>query len=340
MFISDRRKFAVIGKKIDDANALSARIAHGKNMRLTHRKILGRAAGALVFALVGASLLHPGQARAQAVIASINGDPVTSYDVEERARLLRALGQPSSPQAAFESLVQSRLKAGEVNKYGIHISPNELGPTMNAYADKAHMSVAQLSQRIAAAHIDPKHVENFLSIEQAFALYARARNRAVEVSSADINAEMSRDKSIGRETSYTLRQVVIIVTPDAGGAGLESAAKELENLRSRWTDCASGPKIATATGRFVVRDPVTRTSSQLGPEFTALLDKTPIGHLTPPSRNSTGLVSIAVCDRKAGDKDSAKDLAQQKVMQRMVDKQAAELYAEMRKNAVIVKTGR
>lgn len=310
-------------------------------MRLTQQKSFRRIAGLTALALLAFAVpVQPKIARAQAIVASINGDPVTSYDIAEREKLLRAIGQPSSPQAALESLIQSRLKAGEVNKYGIRVSANELGPTMNSYAEKGHMSVAQLSQRLAAAHIDQKHAENFFSIEQAFALYARARNRAVEVSSADVNAELNRDKSITRETSYSLRQVVLIVDASSGPAGLEAAAKELEGLRSRWTDCTSGPKIATAAGRFVVREQVTRTSSQLGPEFSALLDKTPVGHLTPPSRDSTGLVAIAVCDRKAGDKDSAKDLAQQKVMQRLVDKQADELYQELRKNAVVVKTGK
>lgn len=309
-------------------------------MRLMQKKFLSRAAALLALSVIGAATLPPHVAVAQAIVASINGDPVTSYDLAEREKLLRAIGQPASSQAALESLVQSRLKASEVNKYGIHVSPGELGPTMNSYAEKGHMSVAQLSQRLAASHLDQKHVENFFSIEQAFALYARARNRAVEVSSADVNAELSHDKSIGRETSYSLRQVVLIVDPKSGQAGLESAVKELENLRARWTDCASGAKIATADGRFVVRDATTRTSSQLGPEFSALLDKTPVGHLTPPSRDSTGLVAIAVCDRKAGDKDSAKDLAQQKVMQRLIDKQAAELYQELRKSAVIIKTGK
>ena len=92
-------------------------------------------------------------------------------------------------------------------------------------------------------------------------------------------------------------------------------------------------------GDFVVREPITRTSSQLGEQLTELLDKTPPGHLTPPSRDSTGLVAIAVCSRKAADRDAAKDLAQQKILQRIVKAQAQKLYEEMRGHAVIVKKG-
>jgi peptidyl-prolyl cis-trans isomerase SurA len=202
------------------------------------------------------------------------------------------------------------------------------------------MTVAVMSQRIQAAHIDQKHVENFFAIHQAFELYARARNRAVEVSQSSINAEISRDKKIASEQSYVLRQVVIIVPASAGMPGLESAQKKMESLRARFSDCESGMKIAAESGDFVVRDAMTRTSTQLGEQLSDLLNKTPVGHLTPPSRDSSGLFAVAVCSRKAADTDTAKELAQSKLLQEIVDRQADELYKELRGRAVITKKGR
>lgn len=278
-------------------------------------------------------------ARAQAIVASVNGDPITSYDVGEREKLLRAIGQPSSPSAALDSLIETRVKAGEVNKYSIKVSPNELGPTLNYYADKGHMTVQVLSQRIAANHVDQKHAENFFSIQQAFDIYARARNRAVEVSTHDVDAELANDKKLANEQSYVLRQVVLILAPTASPAAVQDAGHKMEALRSRFTDCDSGVKAANAAGEFVVRDPITRTTSQLGDQLVAILDKTPIGHLTGPSRDSTGLIALAVCSRKSAGTEAARDIAQQKVLSRIVKEQAQKLYAELRASAVIVKKG-
>lgn len=279
-------------------------------------------------------------ARAQSVVATVNGDAITTYDIAQRARLLRAIGQPSSSSAALESLIESRVKATEINKYQIHISASQFGPTIHYFAEKGHMSDAQLQQRVAAAHIDPKHVENFFAIHQAFVLYARARNRAVEVSREAVDAEIARDKSISKEKTYTLRQVVLIVPPSAGAAGLQAAVKKMAALRARFTNCETGVKIATEMGDFVVRDPITRTSSQLGDQLTALLDKTPLGHLSGPNRDSTGIAAVAVCERKAAGSDAERKLAQDKVLQRIVEKQADALYADLRARAVIVKTGK
>jgi peptidyl-prolyl cis-trans isomerase SurA len=277
--------------------------------------------------------------RAQTVVASVNGDPITTYDIAEREKLLRALSQPSSPQAAMNSLIESRVKAVEINKYNIKLSASELGPTYNYYAEKGHMTVQALSQRLGADHVDPKHAENFFSIHQAFELYVRARNRGVEVSTTAINAEVGRDRKLASEQTFVLRQVVLIVPPSSGEAGLQAAVKKMESMRARFTDCESGAKLARESGDFVIRESMTRTSSQLGDQLTDLLNKTPVGHLTASSRDSTGIAAIAVCEKKAAGADAAKDLAQQKLLQQIVDRQAQALYEELRSRAVIVKKG-
>ncbi len=262
---------------------------------MSNRNSLGARGGRglAVAALFGLMTLAPGAAaRAQSIVATINGDPVTNTDVAERAKLLSALGQGGS---ALDSLIQSRLEAGEINKYNIKISGSELAPTMAYYAEKAHVNAEVLAARLQKSGVDKKHLENFLSIHQGFNMYARARNRAVEVSEADVKAEIARDPKLKSQQSFTIRQVLITVPASSGVAGLQAAGKEMQSLSPRFTDCVSGPKLTSEFPNLVVREPVTRTSSQLGEQLVALLDKTPVGHLTPPSRDSNGIVSLAVC---------------------------------------------
>lgn len=289
-----------------------------------------------VLALFGLMTLAPGAAaRAQAIIATVNGDPVTNTDIAERAKLLSALGQHGS--SALDSLIQSRLEAGEINKYNIRIAGSELAPAMSYYAERAHLTPEALAARLQHSGVDKKHLENFLSIHQGFTMYARARNRAVEASEAEVNAEIARDPKLKRQQSFTLRQVLITVPASAGGAGIEAAAKQMKSLSARFTDCVNGPKLTSEFPNMVVRDPVTRSSSQLGEQFVALLDKTPIGHLTPPSRDSNGIVSLAVCERGAAKDDAVKDAARERILARMIERDAEKLYQELRGSAVIVK---
>jgi peptidyl-prolyl cis-trans isomerase SurA len=305
--------------------------------RLRRPSLRIRQGAALALALA-AALALPAAARAQSVIATINSDPVTTVDLAERAKLLRAMGLPSSNEETLESLIKSRLEAGEINKFGIKVKTSELGPVMTYYAEKAHTTPEALAQRLAAAKVDKKHLENFLSIHEAFNIYARARNRAVDASAADVQAEIARDPKLAHAVSYSMRQVMVTVASNAPPAEVEAAAKEMQALHTRFTDCETGKKLVTEFPNLVVREPISRTSAQLGEQLVALLDKTPVGHLTPPSRDSQGVVSLAVCSRTAANQDTLKDAARDKVLARKINADAEQLYLEMRKTAVIVKT--
>src|SRR5208282_745233 len=211
---------------------------------------------ALGLSLPGMALLPCGPAFAQSIVASANGDPITTLDVAEREKLLRVLGEPSSPAATLESLIKSRIQAGEINKYGIKVTSADFGPAVQYYAERAHISAEALSARLNAAHLDKKHMENFFSIHTAFNIYARARNRAVEVSQSEIDAELAHDKKLANQQTYVIRQVLLAVPPETGVAGLEQAAKQMEALHTRFTDCETGAKLVAEYPNLVVREPI------------------------------------------------------------------------------------
>jgi len=130
--------------------------------------------GGAMLALVLAGSLA---AQAQSIVATINGDPVTTQDLANREKVLRALGLPSSGGEAMESLIKSRVEADEINKYGIRVKSDELGPTFYYFAERLKTTPQAIQQRLARSGADSKHIENFLQIHQAFTIYARARNR-------------------------------------------------------------------------------------------------------------------------------------------------------------------
>ena len=95
--------------------------------------------------------------------------------------------------------------------------------------------------------------------------------------------------------------------------------------------------MASALPDVVVREPMTRTSSALGEQLSDLLNKTPVGHLTPPSRDSSGLMALALCARDKARADAAREQAAQLVLARKIIGEAEKLYKELRATAVIVK---
>src|SRR6202047_3879689 len=60
-----------------------------------------------------------GPAFAQEIVASINGDPITNIDIDERMNMLRVLRKPATRDAAIESLFADRLEIQEAAKFSL-----------------------------------------------------------------------------------------------------------------------------------------------------------------------------------------------------------------------------
>src|SRR3978361_2344949 len=96
-----------------------------------------------------------------------------------------------------------------------------------------------------------------------------------------------------------MRPIVLVVPRGSAPAVLEGRRKEAESLRNRVQTCVEANALFKSMQNAAIRDPVTRTSADLAVPLRELLDKTPIGHLTPPEVTKQGVEMVALCDRKA-----------------------------------------
>ncbi len=85
-----------------------------------------------------------------------------------------------------------------------------------------------------------------------------------------------------------------------------------------------------------IRDLVTKTSADLARPLREMLDKTPIGHLTPPEITKQGVEMVALCSSKPTTVDSPKkrEIREKMYTEKYEAKQKAYL-AEIRKAAMI-----
>ncbi len=292
----------------------------------------------LALALFAAVVLAPCAARAQAIVASVNGDPVTSVDIEQRMKLLRALHKPATRDAAIESMIQTRLKAREATRFGISIRDEEVSEELQILGKKMKMSAQQLANDIGHAGVMQSQANTFLKAELGYSILIRALNKGVEASEVQVRQELAKEKSGkgGGIVNYTIRQVVFTIDPSETQAALAARAKEAEALRGRFTSCDSGIPYAKSLPGVAVREKIVRNSSQLGDGIKDVLDKLPIGHLTGPSRSPNGIELIALCDRSTSRND---DELRKEISERLLsahfDKEADSKYKDMRAHAVI-----
>lgn len=294
---------------------------------------------AMAGAVATAPALLPTAARAQAIELSVNGDPITSVDIDQRMKLLRALHRPATRPAAIESMISDRLKLREASRFGVNIKDDEVGEEVQQLAKRMKISTAQLSTEIAHAGVSQSHATNYLRAELGYEVLIRALNKGVEASEVAVRAELAKEKSKGEGiTNYTIRQIVFTFSPGDGTAAIENSAKEAEALRARFNSCATGIPYAKTLPGVAVRSKLVRDSTQLNDGIKDVLDKLPVGHLTPPTRSPNGLELIALCDRTtAGNDDQMRKTISERLLAQHFEAETQAKYKEMRATAVIQK---
>src|SRR5690606_1155899 len=128
---------------------------------------------------------------------------------------------------------------------------------------------------------------------------------SLQINEADIrNAMQSHDgpeKEPSAGSIYTLYPITLVAP---NGAQEGARRQEAENLRSRFTSCEEGLKLARVLRGVVVREPIKRGSADLAPQLREVLDKMEVGRLTSPEVTPQGIQMFALCERKGSDTDS------------------------------------
>lgn len=295
----------------------------------------------VIVALAAGTAVGAGDAKAQTIVSSINGDPITNIDIDERMKMLRVLRKAATRDAAIESLYTDRLEIHETGKYGVNPKDADISEEIVKVAQDLKMTPEALVAALQRAGVTPDHFKAHFRADFAFGVLVQALNKGVEASEEQVRAELAKQGGkAAAGTEYTVRQVIFTLPTAATPAILNERAHEAEQLRARFTDCETGLPLARAINDVTVRDPLTRTSHEIGEGFRQLLDKTPLGHLTPPQRSTSGLEMVALCGKGAAKDDTAARAAiSQKLLAAHIAADGQRRLKEMRSRAVIVKTG-
>jgi peptidyl-prolyl cis-trans isomerase SurA len=275
----------------------------------------------------------------QAIIASINGDPITNIDIDERMKMLRVLRKPATRDAAIESLFTDRLEIQEGSKFGVDPRDSDVSQQIIKVAQEMKIAPDALVAALEHAGVTADHYKAHFRADMAFVVLVQALNKGVEASEEQVRAELAKQGGKAASgTEYTVREIIFAIPHSATAAALTERAHEAEQLRERFTDCESGLPMARAMNDVTVRDPLIKTAVEINEALRQLLDKTPAGHLTAPQRSSEGLEMIAVCSKGTARDDSAARAAiSQKILAAHIAADSERRLKELRAKAVVVK---
>ena len=292
---------------------------------------------AAVLATAGAmAALGTGPAAAQAVVTAVNGDPITTFDVAEYAKILKLDRKPASAADALEAVVADRLRYDEARHWGVDASDSDLSTALQKAAATVKMDTQAYSEAAAKAKIDLSTIRYHLRAEGAWNNLVRARNKGVGATEEEIAAAIQKGGGAGI-SDYRLQPVIFVLPANPSPAVVEARMAAAKALRNRFDGCANGLQLARSLPDVAVKEPMSRTSDALSPSLRKMLADTSAGMLTIPERSVNGIEMLAVCEKSSGDSNTLHDQVQKNLVADKLVAVSAQMYKDLRKTAVVSK---
>lgn len=291
-------------------------------------------------AALAASVAMPAAAFAQVVVIA-NGSPITAYDIEQRTKLV-ATSTHKTPtrQEVIGDLIDDRIKIAKAKTYGLEVSEAEVEQAFGNMAKNQHISPQQFAQSVERAGISPNTIKARIRAEMTWSQLVRGKfSSTLEIGESDVTRALRERNDSQADVAgyiYTLYPIIVLIPSGSSAAVVETKRREAENLRGRFVSCNEGMALARALRDVAVREPLSRSSSDLAPQLRDLLGTIEVGHLTTPEATAQGLQMFALCDKKESKTDSPlKREVRQELFVKKFDNESKRFLDEIRKQAMI-----
>lgn len=236
---------------------------------------------AMVFAAL-ASCVSAQTAFAPAAV--VNDDPITFYEIDQRARLL-AIGSNAAPgaelnNAALEQLIDDRLRMQAARQAGLDASPAEISAAADELAGQQGLSRDQFIEGIAQSGVSEDTLIDLLRPQVAWrSLVTRRFASRSTPNDSEVDQEILLAAN-GRSRTFRLSEIALPIP--------EGREQQAQAIIDRVTEeLASGASFAAVAQRFS-RSPSAQQGGDVGwvpesrlpPEIAAVIGALQSGQIT------------------------------------------------------------
>jgi peptidyl-prolyl cis-trans isomerase SurA len=279
---------------------------------------------------------------AQTVAVMVNGEPITNYDIEQRSKLtLLSTHKPADRQQVINELIDEKLKIKEAKKFGVDPTSTDIDQSYAQMSSRMRITPEQLTKSLESQGIRPDTLRARIKADMVWSSLVRGRfKESLQVGEKDVAAAVKvsggDEKQDADSFEYRMQPIILIVPQGSAPAVIEARQKEAEALRNRVQTCDDANALFKSMQNAAIRDSVIKTSADMPAVLRELLDKTPLGHLTPPEVTKQGIEMVALCDRKPTTVDTPKKREiREKMFAEKYEAKSKSYLQEIRKAAMI-----
>jgi peptidyl-prolyl cis-trans isomerase SurA len=291
-----------------------------------------RSIGILLVACAAAAAPANAATEARGVVAVVNDEPITSFDVDQRIKLTSVLGSGKklSRKEALELLVNDVLKRNETARLKATLSDEQVDAAIERLAKGSGTTVEGLGAKLKAAGISMKALRTQLLTNLSFnrVLIAKYKIKP-QVDDADVDKKLAAIKQDPRMQPISIYEVREIVLPveltDAFASQLMQArAVEARQIQQNYKGCGTVDEAVSGIFNVKVSKVVQMPANNLPQAMRNVLDKAGPSTLIGPMRAKEGIQLIAYC----GKRSIAPEGPSREQVQRMLVEQVYDVYEE------------
>ena len=267
----------------------------------------GCAAGlglALVLAVLAAGSRS---ALAQASLAAVvNDEPISTFDIEQRAKFYRATGAKTGLKAlkkrALKEVVDEALMRQEAKRLSISVPDKAVRTSIIAQLKNNKRSYKWFKKYLSGRGVRIQTLENRLRAQIGWRqVVQRTYRDLVSIGEADIDAAASKIKTTEKSADvvFSLQRIVLGFAKGASEATVSSRLADAAKIRKTFRDCARLNNTIKPFAKVRVKSLPKAIPKSLKEPLRSLVANAKAGDIIPPDITDTGVVLIAVCSRGA-----------------------------------------
>lgn len=246
-----------------------------------------RAFGALSITIaLSLSAVAPAMA---ATVVTVNGEPISDIQVDQRLRLFRMEGNSTGRNGALEQLINEAVQIQEAKRLGINVSNAQVDEAFLQIARNLNLSRDRLTQMLQQGGISGTTLQDRLRAAIAWnAVTETAVAPQVQISELELDQQAAAKLADFQNFDYILKEVTFV-----GG----SRSGQANRYRSSFAGCDTAVELSLAYTDVAVVDVGRRHATQMPDAISKELAGLNVGGITKPRAVANGLSMLAICEK-------------------------------------------
>lgn len=259
---------------------------------------------------------NPARAADQGIVATVNDIPITSFDIDQRLRLLEILGRKQegkdARKNALHMMIDEVIKIAEGVKYKVNATDKEIEAQMGRVAKGLNTDAAGLRAKLQSQGIAMASLKQYVSAQISFARILSGKYQfKAKVEPAEVDKkfdEVKRDleqkvSTIMNDPRMKAVQVYTIVEIDLPVEGddsmlLQARAVEAVQLIKNFNGCNKAREAASGIFNVKIGKQIDAVAAKIPKPMKQALDKVGPGKAMGPARGPKGIQVIGFCGKR------------------------------------------